>query len=147
MFKLPISSFPRLTLLATATLLIQLLSVQAGTIPIVITENSASDFTATYNGSPLSPVHEENDAALFSLPAGLLIDDDISSLNGGNAGALVGFTEPDAPAQFNMLTTSEGENGTQLLFIHSDESVALFQKVHPSGVTLFPDGSSILIGI
>jgi len=62
-------------------------------------------------------------------------------------GALVGFTEPDAPAQFNMLTTSEGENGTQLLFIHSDESVALFQKVHPSGVTLFPDGSSILIGI
>jgi len=145
MFKLPLSSGPRLRVLATAIaagLLTQ--SLSAGTIPLVITENSASDFTATYNGSPLSPTFEGNDQALFSLP-GVQLFNDISGVNGGSHFADVGFSEPDDPALFNSIVAGHDQNDAPSVFIHSDLPIAPFQQFGVP-LTLFPDGSSIIIG-
>ena len=132
MLKLLLSAGgPRPTVLAIAIaagLVTQSLSAQAqrGTIPLLITENSASDFTATYNGSPLSPSFEGQEQASFPLPAGTLLHD-ISELNGGPFGGNVGFTEPDNPGLFNWITTGgDIANGGPGVFIHSDESVAFF---------------------
>jgi hypothetical protein len=116
-----------LVVAATAAMVIQ--PASAGAIhSFVITENSSTSLTVTYDGSPLTVTFQGSETWTFLLPTGFLSND---------VGGLVQWTEPEKSNLANQV--SFGSEITRGGFVASDHST----------LNQFPisaDGTSVEVG-
>jgi hypothetical protein len=116
---------------------------------LVITENSSTDLSATYNGSPLTvtftPLPPPAEQWSVSPPEGVIFD--IRTRSGISS---YGFIEPDNPALFNWIFSAPDPTETKNeIVVASDLRISDFLgQPGFEGLQFVPDGTTVIgIGV